>query len=544
MANETEFNHDQIGHILGDSLLEVPRFQRAYSWEKEHVDEYLSDLKAARTRDEAYFMGTAVFARPDETTKRLQIVDGQQRLATTAVFYIAIRDRLIALNQARPAEEIEKKYLRGYVIKAEEEVERLLLSPKDLPTYNKLLDGDRAGADAEHPLVVCYDLCLAHLAELAPTDADYGAVMDVSEQLSERVQVLVAIATGLPEAYVIFETLNDRGADLTTADLLKNFLFSKAGAYMRFFETSWITLESAFDKPEDLVKFIRFEFAARKGVVQMRRLYRSIQTDLESPTGNARRYVEGLLKALDVYVALRNPDDSFWSSQETEVRDALLAIRRFGFESSFPLLMAIFLKLRKPAACKLLVKVAKWTVRAQFDKGRIGGQVSEESFADAAVAVTAGTATTQAQVRAFLTRIIPTDAKLKTAFVAYGSVQTARAKYLLAMLERAHLTRAGKTVTPIDWASQSFNIEHVFGKAGASGDVLEVVDSLGNLAILEKRLNRDLGSKSFAVKRPIYASSSFELTSALSTEAKWERAEIDARTISLAELACVAWPSH
>lgn len=48
-----------------------------------------------------------------------------------------------------------------------------------------------------------------------------------TDQLENGVQVLIAVASSLPEAYVIFETLNDRGADLTTADLLKNYLFSE-----------------------------------------------------------------------------------------------------------------------------------------------------------------------------------------------------------------------------------------------------------------------------------------------------------------------------
>jgi hypothetical protein len=75
----------------------------------------------------------------------------------------------------------------------------------------------------------------------------------VAQQLDTGVQVLVAVASDLPEAYVIFETLNDRGADLTTADLLKSYLFSQAKQHFSYVESQWIKLDSAFEDPEDLV---------------------------------------------------------------------------------------------------------------------------------------------------------------------------------------------------------------------------------------------------------------------------------------------------
>lgn len=99
MAETTEFNHDQLGHILADHLVEVPEFQRSYSWERVNVQEYLSDLGRAREKKSAYFMGTLVFAKPSDGTDRRKIVDGQQRLATTAILFVAIRDRLAELSR-------------------------------------------------------------------------------------------------------------------------------------------------------------------------------------------------------------------------------------------------------------------------------------------------------------------------------------------------------------------------------------------------------------------------------------------------------------
>jgi uncharacterized protein with ParB-like and HNH nuclease domain len=127
MAEATQFDHDRLSHLLADRLLHVPRFQRSYSWEASNVDEYLADLEAARARNSDYFMGTVVFAESGEDTQRQLIVDGQQRLATTAVLLVAIRDLLNEYGKQAQAKHIDETYLQGYDLESEETVERLIL---------------------------------------------------------------------------------------------------------------------------------------------------------------------------------------------------------------------------------------------------------------------------------------------------------------------------------------------------------------------------------------------------------------------------------
>lgn len=543
MARDTEFDHDQLGHLLSDLLLEVPRFQRSYSWDLLNVREFLGDLAQARQAGTSYFMGTTVFAAAPDGGRRRQIVDGQQRIATTAVLLIAVRDLLTEYGRPQLASNIEKRYLRGFDISEETDVERLVLSPKDVEAYTGLLDGLRGSLDSSHPLIAAYDDCLEHLRALAPTARKYKALINLTEHLENKVQVLVAIAADLSEAYVIFETLNDRGADLTTADLLKNFLFSKAGQHIVYMQDAWVALESSFDRSDDLVRFIRYEYASRHGATPTRKLYRAIQEDLQSKGSSARSYVERLAKAKVVYLALRDPESSYWKSAKVEVRDALLAYRRFGFESSYPVLLAAFLKWQKKDASKLLVKMAKWSVRALFS-GNIGAQLSEEVFGRTAVAISSGQAHNQVTVRERLSPLLEPDATFKRDFMAWGSVTTSRAKYLLAMLEKAYATRNGLPEPAFDWASTSITIEHIHAVSYKKQQSPEagLVETIGNLTLLEKKFNHGAGSKPFQQKKSIYEKSSFPLTREIAQEQDWGEKEIGARARFLAELACVAWP--
>ncbi len=543
MAEATQFGHDQLGHILADYLLEVPRFQRSFSWDDGNVREYLTDLEAARDKDVDYFMGTVVFARPDGPGSRRQIVDGQQRLATTAILYVAIRDELKRHGRDRQAEELEKRFLRGYFIPADQVVERIILNGDDVTSFSRLLDGDcRPGATK---IDSAYQVCVDHLRTAQGAIDDWGQLIKISEQLENHVQVLVAEASDLPEAYVIFETLNDRGADLTTADLLKNYLFSSSRDYFKFVEGKWLQLEGAFERPEDLVKFIRYEFASRNGPTTSRRLYRAIQSEVQARRKSTKQYVERLSNAQTVFSALKDPESEYWSGSSAPVKDALYAYRRFGFEASFPILIAAFSNWSRPRADKLLVKMANWSIRAQV-AGALGGGVADEIFGSVASEITAGVLKNQTGVRAALAKIVPDDAEFKEAFTGYGDVSTSRAKYMLAMLEKAIHQKANQPEKPLNWQSRSVTIEHVMPESSAKSNAKNglIVNKIGNLCLLEKRLNKDMGSRSFEEKRAVYRDSVFEITRRLSSKRKWTSGSIESRTKELAGLACSAWPNN
>lgn len=545
MAESTEFDHDQLGHILADHLVEVPSFQRAYSWEQINVQEYLSDLERARSKKSPYFMGTLVFAKTDDESGRRKIVDGQQRLATTAVLFVAIRDRLYALGKDDLAENTTKKYLRRFSIREEGEVDSLILSPGDQDAYDAIIAGKIADVSVTNRIRVCYDECCVHLEKVAPTAKQYKRLVDVIDQLDKDVQVLVAVASNLPEAYVIFETLNDRGADLTTADLLKNYLFSEAKkSEFAYVQHGWNAIETNLgNKPDVMVKFVRHEYMSRHGRVTTRKLYRSLQDDLQANPG-AKLYVQRLKQAQEAYLAFRDPDNPYWKDVKVDVRDALVAYRRFGFESSYPVLLAAFREWDRTKAARLLVKLAKWSVRAQF-VGRLGTGTAEESFAAAAAAISDGSAKNQTDVRKILSKLIPTDTEFKIAFVSSGRLTLNRAKYVLAMLEKASDAKFGRAERALDWTSTAVTIEHVLPQsAGGSDDALQVkIDEIGNLALLEKRLNHQLGSKLFDDKRDSYRASDFNLTKQLAESDTWTTTGITDRTAAFADLACLAWPA-
>jgi len=551
MADPAQFDHDRIGHLLSDRLLKVPQFQRRYSWEPEHVGEFWSDIERARSVGDAYFMGTIVLASDATGDKRKLIVDGQQRITTTALLLLAIRDRLRELNQDRAAQSVEDTHLSDYVLTEEQTVAKLNLGPSDHATFSALLEG-KADEQAEDLLSIAYRQLKQSVAELAPGEDAYRKLIELVEYLDKDVQVLLAVATGLAEAYVIFETLNDRGADLTTADLLKNYLFSNAGPQgIAHAEALWTKLTSRFDRPDDFVKFLRYDYLSRRGRVTNRGLYKALQVDIGSGTAAVRSYLERLDLRLQQYTALREPDDASWSSQSIEVRDSLLAFRRFGFEASMPLLLAAFATWKHSDATRFVDTVASWSVRAWM-AGTLGGGVAENAFCDAAVAVTSKKAKAASDVLPYMRDLVPDDAGFRQAFLAYGSMTTTRAKYLLARIERQKvLDQGGQADAMPDWSSKSVSVEHIFARSSKRDsfesdedfDRFTVIrDQLQNFTLLERTLNGGLEDKAFGEKASTYGQSSFGLTRELAKHETWTFDDAKARAETLAALAVKAWP--
>ncbi len=85
----------------------IPRFQRAYSWDKKNYQEFLDDMignliiNNRKISSSQYFLGTMLFIGnfTEGTEQEIQVVDGQQRLTTITIMFSALSDRFIELNE-------------------------------------------------------------------------------------------------------------------------------------------------------------------------------------------------------------------------------------------------------------------------------------------------------------------------------------------------------------------------------------------------------------------------------------------------------------
>jgi hypothetical protein len=272
-----------------------------------------------------------------------------------------------------------------------------------------------------------------------------------------------------------------------------------------------------------------------------------MQADIGAGPSKAKAYIQRLDEARRVYLALRDVDSSLWDSLDFDTRDAVAALRRFGLESSYPLVLAAFAAWKgdERKAARLFIKVTNWSIRALF-AGRLGGSVAEKAFSGAAKQVSEGVATNQDEVKSALASLMVDDSEFTGDLRRYGNVTLPRARYILAMLERAQRAKANESLEGLpDWASRSVTIEHLMPRAEAKGNEskLAYVETLANMALLEKGLNKGLEDKPFDEKAGQYAKSVFRTTSSLSSQTSWTKADVEKRMTALAKLAPQAWPA-
>ena len=88
-------SHDSdIESLLDSSYFHIPRFQRPYSWEDEHVQDFWDDVVANQADD--YFIGSMVVFK--KSKQRFGVVDGQQRLTTITILLCVLRDAYLDLG--------------------------------------------------------------------------------------------------------------------------------------------------------------------------------------------------------------------------------------------------------------------------------------------------------------------------------------------------------------------------------------------------------------------------------------------------------------
>jgi len=345
-----------IASLLEQDEYRVPIYQRSYAWEAVErreetvaVEDFWTDLKDALNSGEPdYFLGSVVLT-PSEEDKRLTIIDGQQRLATTSLLLAALRDLWQERGEPAQADDVDK-YLSTYDRRARDDVPRLMLNQDDDAFYRALVvqpSNPSPSRDSHERLRDAY----AYLKERLDADVDgYGRkaedrLLNWLDFLDRQVVVITVEVPTEADAFVIFETLNDRGMDLTIGDLLKNYLFMRAGSRLEAVKSSWVAALTALDvsaENENFVRFLRHYWSSRYGATRERGLYASVKKQITSPA-QAVAHASDLADAAKDYAALESPSHEYWKRRgfTTTTSTNVDILLRLELEQNRPLLLAV-----------------------------------------------------------------------------------------------------------------------------------------------------------------------------------------------------------
>lgn len=539
-----------LASSLSMNTLAVPRYQRAYSWEEENVSNFLTDINTAFSNGEPeYFMGAIVLQGAEHS---FAVVDGQQRLTTATVFIAATRDFLRSKENDAVATSLETKFLLTKDTWTQQISPRMVLSVYDNDFFLKCILGNEninPERESHQRLFNARKKCLEFLEYMSKTHNDWfdrlGKLVTFMEHKARIIQVIVPNEAN---AYVIFETLNDRGKDLSASDLLKNYLFGRAGDRIEEVQTKWNQMLGILEShggDNIVITYIRQLWSATREVAREKELFAKIKAKIISAP-QAIEFANELVTRAEHYSAILNPSHQKWKEIGGQAPALIQSLSILKLERYRPALMGLLARFQGEELLESMRILLNGSVRYLIAVGAGGGSL-EGAYSDVARKVTAGEIKTAKAFGQELAKIIPNDDFFRTAFLSARVSKAFLARYFLGALERA--ARGEEHCELIPNGDVMFvNLEHVLPENPGSNWPdwsPELADAyarrLGNLALLSTKKNGDIGNESFDEKRKTLTESEFVLTNSIGTCAKWGTKEIDERQSNLADLALSVW---
>ncbi len=542
-----------FGSLAGNGrTFEVPAFQRDYSWDKEEWEDLWLDLIGLDEEGDHY-MGYVVLQETKESKKFL-IIDGQQRISTISILIIAavnlLKDRgdterseLLRhtyLSYKEPTSLIYKTKLKlnrnnDYVYSSQLlqlQIPQYIASPK--PSEKRLIGAFK----------YFYTELNKHFKSVNNNTEEIAAF--ISKKVDEKLFFTSIIVGDDIDAYKVFETLNARGVKLSTADLLKNYLFSKvfsrSEGEVEILEKKWYRINDLLGKT-DITNYIRHFWNSKNYPTERKAtLFKTIKKKVDTYELSIEM-INSLDDSVLIYSALNNPDSEVWTGDQSKY---INEVNILDVSQCYPLLLIAKLKLAETEFTKLLRDL----VTISFRYNTIGGlnpNELERVYGKASVAIYKGEVLTSNEVfTKYLKEVYLDDNSFKNDFKS-KQINTNKynqlVKYILSKLEiqfggiELELTNKNLTIEHIlpenpndEWASEFQNV-----------DIQDYIFRIGNLTLLESAKNKYADRKAFEEKQAIFVTSNFKLSNEATNYSTWNVSSISNRQLNMANKAASAW---
>ncbi len=335
--------------IEESAQLEMPIYQRAYSWEKELCEQLLEDIAAvaeepAGAVEPTHFIGSLIYIQKPNGQARF-VIDGQQRLATIALMVEALARRADAIAEQAPvsAEELRRRHLFG----ADENGgagRKLLLSEMDKETFIALATQETPPEDYSMRIMDNFSFF-----EKAFRKAGAKEMEAVWKGLNRLTMVAIALDPLQDRPQRIFESMNDRGIELSNADLIRNYVLMnlKAQEQAQLYNASWQPIENRFGQTETgfdqeaytkhFDDFIRYYLGMKNRSLPTRaRMYDEFKT-YANKQENVKSLVENIQSFAGHYAAVR-----LGQEQEPALKAAFDDLQRLKTNTPMPFLLELY----------------------------------------------------------------------------------------------------------------------------------------------------------------------------------------------------------
>jgi len=566
----------------GNVMYKIPPYQREYSWQKTQWEALFQDLIEA---DGAHFLGTIITL--NQTTDAvhsgvLELVDGQQRMTTLtlliAAIYSVLKEHYDELDEDT---RIDATNLGRQLVRRSDSEPRVTpqIQGNNRDDYRTVLSDAGLKVDFNkkpyYPMrrvARCFHYFRDSITKLAESEVvdPVKAAQRVLDAVQQAILVKIEVANHA-DAFVLFESLNNRGMPLTPVDLIKNHLLAESG------RKGVMSVDDAFKLWNEMLtnlgdnyatheRFLRHYYNAFKAelpevinapVATRTNLIRIFETFL---TANTKSGIEALVAASRIYGRVTCVAET---DSPTKLDGSLRQLMRAQGAPSYVLVMWLLdkqasLKLSENHLVTVVDRLTSFFVRRNLT-GYPQTYALPKLFMTIIERISGHTGTEVVGIVTQELRDVSSsdDEFRKRLEGPIYEENSDVARFVLTALSEDAMT---KEIWRDLWAQEKghfvWTIEHILpqganlpaawkqmlGGAEAAAVAQEVdVHRLGNLTITA--YNSTLGNKSFAEKRDrtdtkghfIGYRNGLELNATLAAKEAWTVADIETRTMELAE---------
>ena len=541
--------------LMGNGLrYEIPKFQRDYTWDTENWDDLWQDIKALlNNEDNEHYLGYLVLQTLNN--KEYQIIDGQQRLTTLSLIILAVLKNLSELatngidseNNLKRKENLRNSYI-GYVDpvtlisnnklklnrNSDDYYKQHLVLLKDLPLRNT--------NTSEKHMRECFRWFYDRIKKDFKTGESLAAFID---NIVDKLFFTVIEVSDQINAFKVFETLNARGVQLSSSDLLKNYLFSVVDetkphiSEIEEIENIWSNIVGKLGE-QKFEDYLRYFWNSEKKSVGKKNLFKTIKQSIKNKE-EVFKLIRNLDDTSDMYLAIQNPEDSYWRDKP-EIKKSLKALKLFQIRQTY----SLFLSALKSLDNEDLKKLIKACTVISFRYNIIGGlnpNTQEEVYNNVALKILSYKTFDFKDFQS----IYVSDSSFENDFSSKEFRNTSRnhkiIKYILSKIELY------KYRNEIDSESDTFTIEHILPESADESwgefsfeEINRSVYRIGNLTLLETKLNWEAQQKTYTEKIKFFEQSNCELTKSLTEKyLTWNEDKLVSRQKELAKAAKGIW---
>ncbi len=559
----------------------VPDYQRDYSWTSDQVDELWTDIITSLKTDSEYFMGAIVLNR-QEAEDHYEIVDGQQRLSTFTILFSVVASLAKAFkdnSQVFPncirttenlsiAAKVEKMAMDRLYYTSEPDNYFLIINKKDRETFSAVIKDLNTVILTEQELkIISNESRVKKTRKLFFKSVldHFGSHENAIEQLYKtlvhfikRLKFIRIIVSSDIDAFLLFESLNSKGMDLSIADLVKNKLLMIGANTNDSREAvlgNWDFMVSNIEGKSRIssVDYLRTYWISFPGKnTTKKELYKNIKTYLTSGSNNVLEFSRDLSKKSATFAALTDKSLIWPESQHKKegLYKVMGELNVLKYTLCHPVIL--YATCERPNDAEIIARLSlsflfRWVTIGNFYVGK-----AFDVFAHVLLALK-NDESLESVIAPFSTekdRI--SDEEFERAFRVFRTQDNTVAKYVLG---RIHAHEKSYQLIP---AFNELHLEHVLPQQTSKWHTAEGFELLagtnyedwiyhiGNLTLLAKDANMSVQNKVFEDKVDAYSESPFAMTSAIGIRhaldsRSWSPDWINERAEAWAKIAPKIW---